>query len=95
MMTLRAVGVDWGSVLQTGIETGVTTTSAILKARLAVPPAGTYIQKTQQGETFYRQLPGATAALQFPTTQITGGWTTIVLLAVVALVLILALRGRS
>lgn len=95
MMTLRAVGVDWGSVLQTGIETGVTTTSAILKARLAVPPAGTYIQKTQQGETFYRQLPGASAALQFPTTQITGGWTSIVLLAVVALVLILALRGRS
>lgn len=87
-MTLRDV--DWGQVLASGIETGVKTTSEILKARYAQPPAGTYIQQGQN--VLYRQLPGTEP--QFPTTQITGGWTGIILLAAVALVLILALRGR-
>lgn len=53
---LRAV--DWGKLLQTGVET----TSTILTQRLGVPPAGVY--KGPDG-TFYRQQPGE-SSLQFP-----------------------------
>lgn len=82
--------IDWGKLLQIGAETG----SKIATARYAQPPAGTYIQAGPSGQTIYRQPEGSAAALQFPTTQITSNWLTVAILVALALVLILALRGR-
>jgi hypothetical protein len=86
-MTLRAI--DWGALVSTGVQT----TGEILKARYGQPPPGTYQEQRNGTAITYRQLPGT--ALQFPTTQITGQWGTVVLFAVVGLVLILAIRGRG
>lgn len=85
-----SLGIDWAAILQTGVETG----AKIATAQWGQPPAGTYTQTGPQGSVYYRQPEGTSAALQFPTTQISGNWVTVAVIAALGLVLILALRGR-
>lgn len=51
----RLGAIDWGSLVQTGVEAG----AKIATARYGQPPEGTYIQ--QGNNVLYRQPAGASA----------------------------------
>lgn len=84
---LAAVDIDWGQIIQSGVET----TGRILTSRYGQPPAGTYIQG-RDGSVVYRQQPGA-PALSFPGVNV-GGQTSILLFGGLALIGVLILAKR-
>ena len=88
--TLGGIEIDWGQLIEAGSQTGFD----ILKARYGQPPAGTYIQRTPQGEIFYRQ-PRNAPPYTFPG----GGFgltpsntTTLLLIVGAVVVLVLIMR---
>lgn len=85
--SLRAI--DWGGLIQTGASTA----ADIFKARYGQPPPGTYI--AGNGQTIYRQQPGATD-LNFPGIAAGGSGLTLGLMALGGLILVAVLmRGGS
>lgn len=88
--SLSGVGaIDWGKILESGVEIGGT----IAKERFGQPPAGTYRQGAD-GSVLYRQQPGS-GPLAFPGVGIgsTGGIGTLLLIVGgIALVAMMAKR---
>lgn len=85
----RLGAIDWGSLLETGVEAG----AKIATARYGVAPEGTYIQ--QGNNVTYRQPAGA-SALSFPGASLdVGGSSSSLLLIVGAVVLLMVLTRKS
>lgn len=77
----------WQDLLKSGVDT----TNTILKARLAQPPVGTYMQSAA-GDVFYRQ-PGGVSDLAFPGVGVNVGgslpaWLIVAGIGVVALLVL-------
>jgi len=82
--TGASAGVDWGSILQTAIQTG----SQIAVNRYGQPPVGTYIQNGQG--VFYRGAPNQ--PFSYPTFAAGSSST---LLIVAGLLVVVLLMGRN